>query len=303
VVLPIAIGILTHVSSLLYATLGALFLANTEGPPPTFIRPLFVACFTEAAAFAAGTLAATLGPIPSIILLGFGLFVIFLARGNPEWNGAATFTAISFAFGIGLPGASVEAAYFRAGFLLIGSLWGFTGFVLHRHLTKTKSIALPPPRSLSKQERLRNSLLLAIACSVGFSIGFLLGLPKDYWVVVTIVFTVRPSINLTTIFTAMMSLGTVAGALIAAVITIFAGSDLYVLLLVLLLAGFLLYSSKGVNFALTQLFVTLFIIVLLNIAFHGNWYLAFYRIADVGIGVGISLAMVEFLKSERIQLF
>jgi hypothetical protein len=52
------------------------------------------------------------------------------------------------------------------------------------------------------------------------------GFPRDYWVVATIILTVRPSISLTTSFTALMAAGTVVGALVAAVISIAVGKDL-----------------------------------------------------------------------------
>lgn len=81
----------------------------------------------------------------------------------------------------------------------------------------------------------------------------------------------------------------------AAAINLSLGNDIYVLLLVLPLVAFLLYYSKGVNFALTQFFVTTFIIILINITFHGEWYLALYRIVDVAIGAEISFSMAELL--------
>lgn len=149
---------------------------------------------------------------------------------------------------------------------------------------------------MPRSEMLRSAFLLAVACAIGFSIGFAFGFPQDYWVVATIIFTVRPSISLTTSFTALMSAGTVIGALIAAVITITVGKDPYLLDAFLFVLAILLFSSRGVNFGLMQILLTSYIIVLLNIAFPGEWYLALYRIIDVGIGVGISLILIELLE-------
>ena len=309
VVAPIALGVFIHESYLLFSTLGAFLLAMTEGQPSTpFASALALACFTEATAVGIGTLVATTGPVTAPILLGIALFIILLARGTAKFNTLGTFTAIAFAFGVGIPGASLESAGIRASFVLIGSLWGLFGFGLHRFIVKRRKgrrrpssaiIAPPPPiaHSLSRSERLRSALLVAIACAIGFSIGYAFGFPRDYWVVATIIFTVRPSISLTATFTALLAAGTAAGALIAAVITIAIGSnDVYLLTLVLFVLGILLFSSRGVNFGLMQLFLTSFIIVLLNIAFPGEWYLAIYRILDVGIGIGISFVLVESLR-------
>ncbi len=301
---PIAVGVLVHQSYLLFMTLGAFFLAMTEGqfqPSATSGRPLVYACFTEACAVGIGTVVATTGTILSPILLGIALFVIFPVRGRPRLSLLGTFTAIAFAFGVGIPGASLEAAEVRASFVFLGCLWALLGFELHRLVIRRRkgpsALVAPPPvaQPLSTAEALRSAFLVAIACAIGYSIGFALGLPRDYWVVATIIFTVRPSISLTTTFTALMSVGTIIGALIAAAITLTLGRDAYALVAILFPVGFLLFSSRGVNFGLTQIFVSSFIITLLNIAFPGEWYLALYRIVNVGIGLVISLVVVELL--------
>lgn len=120
VVAPITIAIFIHQLDLLYTTLGAFLLSMTEGQPSTPSgRILAAACLTEATAIGIGTLVATTGPISSSILLGIALFVILLARGRPRLNSLGTFTAIAFAFGVGIPGASFETASVRASSALL----------------------------------------------------------------------------------------------------------------------------------------------------------------------------------------
>lgn len=302
VVSPIILAVFIHQLVLFSTVIGALLIAQMEGQPiaPSG-RILLVACFTVSAAIGIGTLAATTGRILSPVLLAVSLYMILLARGRLNWASTGTFTAFAFALGIGLPGSSLQEAGLRAIFALLGGLWGVIGIELRRYVMtrRNKSVKIAATAlttsQMSRAENLRSAFVLAIVCAFGFSLGFVLGFPRDYWVILTIIFTVRPSISLTMTFTSLMAAGTIVGAVIAAAITISIGHDTYFLAVLLLVIGFLLFSLRGVNFGIMQVFVSMFIIVLLNIVFPGEWYLAIYRVVDVAIGIGISLAVVELL--------
>ncbi|MGA9154145.1 MAG: FUSC family protein [Candidatus Nitrosopolaris sp.] len=89
--------------------------------------------------------------------------------------------------------------------------------------------------------------------------------------------------GLTITFTSMMIIGTIAGALIAAVITL-ETSNLYLVLALLFSFAVVVFATMRVNIILTQIFLVLFIILLLNIYYPCEWYLSFIRILDVAIG-------------------
>jgi uncharacterized membrane protein YccC len=72
-------------------------------------------------------------------------------------------------------------------------------------------------------------------------------------------------------------------------------SSVYVLLPLLFVFAILTFASRGVNFGLVQIFLTPFIIILINIIYPGEWYLAFYRILDVVIGVFLAIIAVYLL--------
>ena len=111
---PIIIGFAIHQPALLLATLGAIFLTNTERAFYTIpSRILIVACFIEATSFGLGTLVATTSHLLSPILLGIGIFVALTARVSTKWAPVGTFAAIIFAVGAGLPGYSIESAGVR----------------------------------------------------------------------------------------------------------------------------------------------------------------------------------------------
>jgi uncharacterized membrane protein YccC len=60
--------------------------------------------------------------------------------------------------------------------------------------------------------------MIGIASALGYTIGLVLGLPRDFWTVVTIIIAIRPNISATTTFTSMTVIGTIVGALIALII-------------------------------------------------------------------------------------
>jgi uncharacterized membrane protein YccC len=75
----------------------------------------------------------------------------------------------------------------------------------------------PMPRL---EAAVRSALLIGIASALGYTIGLVLGLPRDFWIVITIILAIRPNPNLTITFASMMVMATIAGSIIAAVITL-----------------------------------------------------------------------------------
>ena len=311
---PFVIGLATGHPEAVIATLGALFLTNTEGPRAVALplRILIIACFTEAAAFGLGTLVGTTDLL-AIPLVGIGVFGALMVAGRQGWTSVGTFTAIAFAVGVGLPGGSTAAAGQRVWLSLIGALWAFLGASVERALGSHGASAAtsvtpqaskpghefysqrPRPSILSLQSgALSHDTAVGVASAVGLSIGLALGLPRDFWIIVTIIITVRPNVGSTIRLTSMMVMGTIAGAVIAAAITLEVG-DLY--FLAALLFGFyaLAFATRGVNLGLVQVFLTPSIIILLNILYPGHWQLAETRVLDVVIGGAMAVPAVYLL--------
>jgi hypothetical protein len=299
---PIIVGFAIQQPALLLATLGAIFLTNTEMQLPTIpSRILLAACFTEAVSFGLGTLAATTGHSLTPLLLGIAVFVALIARVSTKWAPVGTFTAIIFAIGVGLPGYSIQSASLRTLFSLIGMLWALIGVEIQRfalsHRTQLSwSESATNGQPMPRLDVLRSALMIGIASALGYAIGLVLGLPRDFWAAVTIIVAIRPNISATTTFTSMMVIGTIAGALIAAVITL-ENSNLYLLLALLFSFSVMVFATRGVNIILTQIFLVPFIIMILNIYYPGEWYLSFIRILDVAIGGAIAVAMVYLLSA------
>ena len=299
VMLPLIVGFLTSFPGAVFVGLGAVFLNNTEGPSSILpSRILLVACFTEALAWGLGTLAGTAGLLAPA-LIGIGVFVPALVRTDPKWAQLATFTAISFAVGAGLPGGSLSAAWQRTYLSLLGALFALTGVVLHRLIDsrkkspdKTDRVSTTPVNPATpRSDVVLNAAALGIASAFGFGIALALGLPRDFWVVVTIIITIRPTLNLTLTFTSLMVLGTLVGASVGAAVVLEI-SNLYVLLTLLFVFSLLMYATRGVNLGLAQVFFAPFVIVLLNIIYPAGLEYAEARIFDVALGGVISVATV-----------
>jgi len=296
VMLPLIIGLAVGFSGAIFFALGALFLSNTEGPHSTLpLKLLLVACFTEALAWAMGTLAGTAG-IYAVPLVGMGVFIASLGRIDLRWTQVAIFTAICFAVGAGLPGDTVSAALQRSSLALLGSLFALSGVWLHRFFISRKTSQTPSPANAARPRRevFRITAALGIASALGFGIALWLGLPRDFWVVVTILFTFRPVLSLTVSFTAMMVLGTLLGSAIGGAVVLEI-TNLYVLLILLSIFSFLMFATRGVNLGVVQIFFGAFIIILLNIVFPARLLFAEARIVDVVLGGMISITIVYII--------
>jgi Fusaric acid resistance protein-like len=274
---------------------------------------VLVACFAEAASFGLGTLVATTSHILSPILLGIAVFAALIAWASTKWAAVGTFTAIIFAIGVGLPGYSIQSAGLRTLFSLIGMLWALLGIEIQRFVLSHRIQQLSESESAASEQQqqqqqpptprlaaLRSALMIGIASAVGYTIGLVLGLPRDFWIIITIIVAVRPNGSLTIIFTSMMIIGTIAGALIAGVV-LHETTNLYLLLVLLFSFAVMVFATARVNVILTQIFLVPFIIILLNIYYPGEWYLSFIRILDVAIGGAIAVAMV-YLSGSRLTL-
>jgi fusaric acid resistance family protein len=300
---PIILGFAVQQPALLFASLGAVVLTFTERFIPTIpSRMLVLVCCTEAAAFGVGTLTATTGHLLSPILLGIGVFVALFAWARTKWAAIGMFTAIVFAVGVGLPGFSIQSAGLRTFYSLIGTLWALLGIEIQRFVISHRIqlsgpvstvAAIGEKQSMPRLEAaVRSALLIGIASALGYTIGLVLGLPRDFWIVITIILAIRPNPNLTITFASMLVMGTIAGSIIAAVITLEI-SNHYLVLALLFSFAVVLFAVIGVNIILIQLFLVPFIIILLSIYYPGQWYLSLFRILDVAIGGAIAVAMVS----------
>lgn len=249
------------------AAIGAIVLTATAKMLPTIpSRILLVACFADAASFGLGALISTTGHLLSPILLGIAVFAALAVWSNTKWAAVGMYTAIIFTIGVGLPGSSLQSAVLRTLFSLTGMLWALLGVEIHRFALSHRRIQLSGSESaaITTEEQqqqpptprlaaLRSALPIGIVSALGYTVGLILGFPRDFWIVVPIILAIRPtSSTLTMTFTSMMIIGTIAGALIATVITLETNNH-YLLLALLFSFAVVVFATLGVSITLTQI--------------------------------------------------
>lgn len=273
------------------STLGALNLSFAESSISLVKRVgvLALGSLVNAVAFGLGTLVGLEGLL-AVPLVALGVAVGLLVRVRKDMFQLGFFAATVFVVGVGLPGGSEAAAYSRFWLLLAGGLWALSGAVL-QWLAQRHGRERPPPPAQpasTSREIVKHSVVVAVTAAAGLAIAYFAGLQRDYWIMLTVIVCVRLRPSLTLSFTVMRVVGTVAGALLALGITVSMGSSAWdaVPLFVLAMA---MFSTRNASFMVFSLFLTAFIIVLLNLAYPGDQGLALLRVLDTCIGGALSL--------------
>jgi uncharacterized membrane protein YccC len=160
-------------------------------------------------------------------------------------------------------------------------------------------------RQSLRRDVFHHAMAVGIASAFGLALGLVFGLPRDYWIIVTLIIAVRPNIRATVIaapphvgstvtFASMRVMGTVVGAVIASAIT-FTTNNMYVLGGLLFAFAVCVFATRGVNPVLVQVFPVPLVVILLNLLDPGQWQLGGFRILDVIIGGVIAIATVYLL--------
>jgi hypothetical protein len=302
-IIPIIIGFAINQPTLSIATLGTTFIAYTEAHTKNLHwKFLLMACLTQSCAFGLGILSGAAGTFLSPLLLALAVSIILIGRVSPKWNTLSTYSAITFAVGLGVTGYSgdvIKAVLFLSLIALFGGLLGLFGiglqrFIMHDSCKTEKTAVSSLQRPMSYSEAIQNAVAVGVACAIGFSIAIVLGLPRDFWVVITILAVMQVNLKKTIAITSMRLIGTLAGGLVAAVVVI-AINNLLLQLVVLFFFAVLMFATRGVNYALVQVFLVPYVIILLNLAYPSALNFVFYRVLDVAVGCVIGLTMAVLI--------
>jgi uncharacterized membrane protein YccC len=298
VLTPLVLGYaLGLVEASVLVTLGTLELLFVEAPSPTATRwrTLAVGAVTNTLAFGGGTLLSRAPFVIEAPLAGLGIFAAFLVTRWPGWENVSFMAAVMLVLSLGIPVTSLAGEVLRPLAILLGGLWALVGISVYR-LGRTRSWAVPAPAgpgsSSSSAHSWRSvaphSAVVGITVAVGLVVGTQLGLARDYWIMLTIIAALRFDLSTTIAYSVARILGTVAGAAVAFVVTD-ATQDPWILFPILAAATALCLATRAVNYTLYAVWVTLTVIVLLNIAYSGGPSLAITRVIDTVIGGGLAL--------------
>lgn len=304
VVTPLAVGyLLGLLEATVLVAIGALnvLLVEWPFPAPTSGKVLVVATGSNAMAFAVGTAVGLLPRWFEIPLIALCLFVALWGTRFADWENVSFFAGVMFVFAVGVPPTTTIGVLLRPAAVLLGGAWAISALAFLSVLRSRQSpdffAPLPgrTPHPTGTPATVHSAVLAATA-TVGLVIGLSLGLPRDYWIMLTVLVALRLDVALTLSYTAARIVGTVAGAAIAFVLTSLT-SDPWVLLPILLATTFASFASRSVNYVVYSIGITLTVIVLLNLVYSGGPALAVARVIDTVIGGSLALVVAVVLAS------
>ena len=304
VVLPLVIGYLVGLAeAAVLVSVGALNLLLVEAPKPgrTPGRTLLVAVGVNAVAFGAGTIVGLLPRLVELPFVAVGIFVALLGSRWATWQNASFIAAVMFVFAVGVPPTTEIGILLRPSAVLLGGVWVVSTLAVLNMLRSSPerdvfSPPVPSPRIdlASSRARNRHAAAVAITATAGLWLGLVLGLPRDYWVMLTVLVALRPDLAATVSYSASRGAGTVVGAAGAFAVTSLTSSP-WILFPVLGATTWLALATRSVNYLVYAVGITLTVILLLNLAYSGGPSLAVTRVIDTVIGGALALVAAFLL--------
>jgi uncharacterized membrane protein (TIGR01666 family) len=141
----------------------------------------------------------------------------------------------------------------------------------------------------------RHALRVTIACLCGFIVAQLLDYGHhSYWILLTIVFIIKPAFGLTKKRNLERLVGTAAGGIIGMMIISFFPQEktLFIFLLFLMIGT---YTFMRINYVTTVIFTTPYILITFTLLGSGYMTVIQERLIDTGIGCGIALLAIYLL--------
>ncbi|HQS07023.1 MAG TPA: FUSC family protein, partial [Daejeonella sp.] len=141
-----------------------------------------------------------------------------------------------------------------------------------------------------KSSIFRHSIRVALMCFIGFLVSKLFPVGyHSYWILLTILVLLKPAYSLTKQRNIERLIGTIIGAVVGALILIFIKDQtaLFIFLLLFMVAA---YSFQRLNYIVSVLFMTPYILILFSFLGESNLNIAQERIIDTFIGSFIALS-------------
>ena len=318
-VLPLIIGQITGFPAIgLFVGLSGLYLSVTDKEGST-IFTLLAALLLNAAMMFAGTL------IGNDILLSIGLlfavaFIGGMTSAFGEVVGQIGFVAtLVFAVALGQAGdlssAQERFTAFLAGgafsLLLTMTLWFFnrkTSSAIDEtdaqkeieQETKKNPLHGLLEQLTPKSIIFRHALRLAVASAIAIAIYKFFKLEHGYWLIITVLVIVKPVFADTRKRAFERVLGSVAGGILAVIIAALF-QNIVILDVLLILFSVLAFSHVRSNYGFYVLFLTPFVVLMIDTVIPGDWEIALVRILDTLIGGAIAL-FVTYLLRPRVKV-
>jgi uncharacterized membrane protein YccC len=145
------------------------------------------------------------------------------------------------------------------------------------------------PRSLI----FRHSLRIAVSTALVVAFFMLLRIPNGYWIPLTILFILKPDYGGTRQRANQRVLGTILGGVISALLVATIHNEILIIVLLVAL-GFFTFAHLSGNYGIFVTFLTLFVLILLDINAPGHWVLAMFRMGNTVLG-GVIAVLFGYL--------
>lgn len=313
-VVPLIVGQLTGYAELgLFVGLSGLYLSVSDKEGST-VYTLLLSLILNALAMFAGTV------VGNEIWLSIGLLFAFafiggMASAFGEVAGQIGYvTTLVFAVALGQAG-SLNAAEerflaFAAGgafsVILTLILWSFdrqtssASDETDAQREIEREIKRNPLRGLLEQLTpksiiFRHALRLAVASAIAIAVYKFFRLEHGYWLIITVLVIVKPIFADTRKRALERVLGSVAGGIIALIIAALF-QNIIILDILLILFSALAFSHVRTNYGFYALFLTPFVVLMIDTVIPGDWQVALVRILDTLIGGAIALIVSYLLR-------
>jgi hypothetical protein len=313
-VLPLILGQALGRPALgLLVGLGGLYLSVTDKEGST-VRSLLVAALLNGAALLAGTLSGGSAALSIAVMFAWALLAGMASAYGEVASQVGFISAIAFATSLGSP-ASLGAGAGRTAAFVAGGLWGAALTLLlwrlHRQTSEPSETPESGRRDVYDPRRgpvatfasnftfrsiiFRHALRLAVASTIAVALYKTLRLERGYWLIITVLVIVKPVFVDTRRRTLERLLGSVVGGALAALLAAFV-HDVIALNLLLVVFSVLAYSHVRHNYSLFVVFLTPFVVLMIETVQPTDWRIALTRVLDTLAGGLIALAVSYLLR-------
>jgi uncharacterized membrane protein YgaE (UPF0421/DUF939 family) len=314
-VLPLIVGQIAGFPAVgLFVGLSGLYLSVSDKEGAT-VYTLLLGMLLNAAMIFAGTL---IGNYlwASIVLLFVLAFASGMMRLFGEVAGQIGFViTLIFAVALGQTG-DVTAAMQRFLAFIAGGAFSLILTITLWHFDRKTSSAIDvtdtqeeeierrarshPIRGLLTQMTwdsiiFRHALRLAIAATIATAIYKYFRVEHGYWLIITALVIVKPIFADTRRRALERVMGSVAGGILAVIIAALV-QNIVVLDILLLLFSILAFSHVRTNYGFYALFLTPFVVLMIDTVIPGDWEIALVRILDTLIGGAVALTVSYLLR-------
>ncbi len=142
------------------------------------------------------------------------------------------------------------------------------------------------PRSAGMREALRAAIAVGLAAAVAYS----LPLEHGYWIVLTTLVVLSVNAGGTAVQAVVQVVGAFAGIALSIVVLHFISSSTVTIIAMLISLFLFLYSERVLGLALSMMWLTVAMVMMLSISTPGEWRVAKERPLDVVLGAAVGVA-------------